>query len=61
MKHSVDKNEATCLTLTQQPTLKEAKNFRLQSSYYTVITKDRSQTAICDLRKTYEAIDMPLE
>lgn len=47
--------------MTQQQTLVEARRSRLEASYYTAVTNERSQVAICDLRRTYNAFGLSLE
>lgn len=61
MKYSISKSEAACLIMTQQQTLVEARRSRLEASYYTAVTNERSQVAICDLRRTYNAFGLSLE
>lgn len=61
MDYSVNRNEAECLVLLQQKTLKEARNARLKASYYSAIIRERSHMTIHDLRRTYDATDLSLE
>ena len=61
VKHLVDKNEAACLGLIKKPSLKQAKNSRLEASYYEMVTKKGSELTIADLRLTYDNQNAPLE
>ena len=53
VRHLVDKNEAACLIMIKKPTLRQAKNARLEASYYEAVTRKRSELTIADLRQMY--------
>lgn len=61
VRHLVDKNEAACLSLIKKPTLKQAKNARLEAGYYETITRKNSELTIADLRLMYSVQGVPLE
>ena len=61
VKHLVDKNEAACLSLIKKPTLKQAKNARLEAGYYATVTRKRSELTIADLRLMYGMQNVSLE